>query len=182
MSSVQTVVTTPTRWERLLSFDEAILLRVRRWEVPWATRVMLTTTKLGDATTWFAVGFALWAAGGEGTRYGTLLGSAALVATALSQSMKRLWVRARPALEPHGFRALVEHPDRFSFPSGHTTAAFAVAVALAGEGAFLGPLSFGAACGIGMSRIYLGAHYPLDVAAGAIAGSLAGLAVRLLFG
>jgi len=75
---------------------------------------------------------------------------------------------------------LAENPDRFSFPSGHTAAAFAVAVAFAGEPGGLGPLALLLATGIGLSRVYLGAHYPLDVAAGGMLGVFAGLAARLL--
>jgi undecaprenyl-diphosphatase len=36
------------------------------------------------------------------------------------------------------------------------------------------------AVGIGLSRVYLGGHYPLDVGAGALLGVLGGLAARLL--
>ncbi|TMA84340.1 MAG: phosphatase PAP2 family protein, partial [Deltaproteobacteria bacterium] len=79
-----------------------------------------------------------------------------------------------------GFVAIIDNPDAFSFPSGHAAAAFAVAVALAGQGAGLGPLALVLATAIGISRIYLGAHYPLDVAVGALLGCGCGGLARLL--
>ena len=78
-----------------------------------------------------------------------------------------------------GFRALVENPDLYSFPSGHTSAATAVAVAMAGYGS-LTMLLVALACGVGVSRVYLGAHYPADVVAGAVGGLAAGIATQLL--
>ena len=56
-------------------------------------------------------------------------------------------------------------------PSGHTTAAFAGALVLATlPGWGLGAVSI--ACLVGLSRMYMGAHYPTDVLAGAALGSL----------
>ena len=48
--------------------------------------------------------------------------------------------------------------------------------------AFLGITALSLSSGIAVSRVYLGAHYPLDVAAGALVGTLSGLAGRLLIG
>ncbi len=179
---VETVAAPPSYWKRLHAYDEAILVRVRKWEVPWVTKVMRAFTNVGNASSWWAMGLVLAACGGSARRPALLLGGAALLATGASQIIKRTASRPRPDPRVLGFSALTEHPDRFSFPSGHTTAAFAVAVALTGEGAWLGPAGMALATGIGLSRVYLGAHYPLDVAAGAVLGSAAGLVVRLMLG
>jgi undecaprenyl-diphosphatase len=62
-------------------------------------------------------------------------------------------------------------PDQFSFPSGHTITAFAVAISL---GAFYPALALGlvfCAVSVAVSRILLGMHFLSDVLAGAVIGS-----------
>lgn len=168
-----------TLWQRLSSWDEALLRAMRRWESKLVTRLMRAFTHLGDTPSWVVVGLALGAGGGAaGLRYAALIGAAAGIALALSQPLKRLCKRSRPS-SGSGFAALVEIPDAFSFPSGHTAVAFAIAVALSQEGNGLGLLTLGLATGIGASRVYLGAHYPLDVAAGVLLGTGSGLLARL---
>jgi undecaprenyl-diphosphatase len=108
------------------------------------------------------------------------MGAATLLGTLLSQVLKRSLNRPRPTSAIVGFEALAENPDRFSFPSGHATAAFAAAVALAGAPFGLGPAALALAAGIGLSRVYLGAHYPLDVAVGVVLGTASGGLARLL--
>lgn len=169
-------------WKRLLLFDQRLLLAVRRCESRVMTRLMRAFTRLGDPASWIAVGLALGFSGGHGPRYCALLGLGAGFALAFSQTLKRLCCRRRPDCGIGGFAALAENPDAFSFPSGHTSVAFAVAVAFAGEGSGLGALLLVIACGIAVSRVYLGAHYPLDVAAGVLVGSLSGVLGRLLVG
>lgn len=176
-----TVVVRDRRFHRILSFDEALLLGFRRFHSPVRTTVARLLTRAGDGTTWVVAGLALLATRTPlGTRLGLRLAAATFGATALSQALKRSLGRARPDAAIAGFEPLAANPDRFSFPSGHTAAAFAVAVAFAGEPAALGPLALLLATGIGLSRVYLGAHYPLDVAAGGVLGVLAGIAARLL--
>jgi undecaprenyl-diphosphatase len=167
-------------WERVVAMDQALLLTVRRWERSSVTRLMRALTALGDPASWIFFGLVLGLSEGEGPRRCGLLGASTALSLLGSQVLKRLCRRPRPTSGIGGFAALAENPDAFSFPSGHTSVAFAAALALAGEGVGLGWLLLALAVGIGLSRIYLGAHYPLDVAAGALLGLAAGVAVQLL--
>jgi undecaprenyl-diphosphatase len=165
-------------WKRVVSLDEALLLGVRRWESALMTRLMLMLTRMGDPAAWVVVGLTLGAV--AGAHYAWLLGTGAGLAVASSQVLKRVTCRPRPVYGMGGFAPLVVIPDRYSFPSGHTAAAFGVAVALAGQGGGVALITLLLAFGIGISRVYLGAHYPLDVAAGVLVGALSGVIARLL--
>lgn len=61
-----------------------------------------------------------------------------------------------------------------SFPSGHTTASFAVATVLARRFPWCGPVCFAVAVFVGLSRVLRGSHFPTDVFGGAVMGMLSG--------
>lgn len=60
----------------------------------------------------------------------------------------------------------------YSFPSGHTTAAFSIAASIAAAFPEIGGCVLGLASLVGVSRIYLGVHYPTDVLIGAFIGTI----------
>jgi membrane-associated phospholipid phosphatase len=64
-----------------------------------------------------------------------------------------------------------------SFPSGHATGAFSLATVVAARYRKLAIPAYLGATVIGLSRIYLGRHYPSDVAAGAALGVASGILV-----
>ena len=117
-------------------------------------------------------GSALLGAAGDARQRGRWLRATACVvaAYALSSSIKVAIGRRRPLVEdlPH----LMATPTGLSFPSSHSTASFAAAQAY-GRLLPRGPL-LGAAAAMAFSRLYLGVHYPSDVAAGAALGTAIG--------
>ncbi len=74
--------------------------------------------------------------------------------------------RTRPCAAFAGFESDFQPSDKFSLPSGHTAAAFIMASVVLNIFPALAPIAFAWAIFIGLSRIALGVHYPLDILAG----------------
>jgi len=84
--------------------------------------------------------------------------------------------RKRPYDALPGFRSQIIASDEFSFPSGHTSAAFLFATLVT---LYLGPLALPLylwAAAVAMSRVVLGVHFPSDTVVGAILGTAIALA------
>jgi undecaprenyl-diphosphatase len=94
---------------------------------------------------------------------------------------KRIVGRARPVVAGEDvflYKFFLWRADYASFPSGHATTAFSVAVAFGALWPRLRPLLWTYAVAIALSRIIVTAHHPSDVLAGAIAGAVGALLVR----
>jgi len=149
-------------------------LRVR-CQVPGAQEPVARFSDLGQhAAVWLALG----AAGGivDGQRRSRWWRGAAAVGGAylLNSAIKGVVRRQRPAFEE--LPALVATPTALSFPSAHASSSFAAARAYSSLMP-AGPL-YTVAGAMALSRVYLGVHYPSDVAAGAALGLVMGAAGR----
>lgn len=172
-----------------------LVARIHRWEVTllarvWAreeagplVRVARGVTRTADGPVYLLLPAALLLPGGADLRAAIL---ASVLAFAIERPLylllKKSLRRPRPFERLAGVRAHVRPPDRFSFPSGHTSAA-TLACVLVGSlhPVLLLPLGLWAVA-VGASRVVLGVHYPSDVVAGALLGTLAARAALLVLG
>lgn len=156
--------------------DHRVMNRMHAWRAPrWIRLWMLLATRGGDGWLWYSLCALLLIFGGD-DRF-LAVGSAAIASSlgvALFLFLKRAFGRKRPcSIQPHCWATLLP-PDQFSFPSGHTISAVAVAVPLAIVYPMLTiPLLF-AALSVAMSRVVLGMHFLSDVLAGIAVGGLLG--------
>ncbi|GAB3883833.1 phosphatase PAP2 family protein [Terrabacter terrigena] len=98
-------------------------------------------------------------------------GVATLVAVGINQPIVSLVAEPRPYQAHPGILVLVTRSTDWSFPSDHSVMAGACAVGLLVASRRLGAVAAGAALLMAAARVYVGAHYPLDVVAGLAVGS-----------
>jgi len=163
--------------------DHALMLRIHHWEAPdWIRSLMILATRAGDGWLWYSLGLAILIFGDHDRVAAVFAGTAATsIGLIIYTITKRTTRRFRPCLvEPNRWAAILP-PDQYSFPSGHTIAAFAITLSV---GQFYDPLFFPlllTAVLIATSRIMLGMHYLSDVIVGMVLGGALGhLAFRLL--
>jgi undecaprenyl-diphosphatase len=169
----------PDLYHHLLSGDRVLLEVVEglRWEPLTVVFAMLSA--------WWMKGVAFVMVGAVGdvrTRrqlpVPTLIAAISVgVGSLVVALLKETIDRPRPAHADPSIETAVGTPGSPSFPSGHTATAFAAAAVV---GAFYPRLRwplYALAALVGLSRIYLGVHFALDVLAGAILGLSVGLGI-----
>src|SRR5438445_13724842 len=163
--------------------DHKLMRKVNKWPAPrWIRRLAIAATRAGDGWLWYLTGLSILLLGGpERLTAVASAGSAALIGVGLFMLLKKLSGRKRPCeIEPHCWATLLP-PDQFSFPSGHTITAFAVAIGLGEFYPALLPVLLLFALLIATSRILLGMHFLSDVVVGALLGTGLALTSHALF-
>jgi len=102
---------------------------------------------------------------------------AACVSLAVSGILGHFFYRDRPFVAHHVLQ-LIEHPANASFPSDHATGAFVIATAIWLFRRRAGKAWLALAACIAISRVWTGVHYPSDVLAGALLGTITAVVVH----
>ena len=181
-------------FDSFLSFDLSVFQWIQGIQNDFLDAVLVGITTLGNAGAIFIVlGLGLFI-----TKKYRKAGFAVIVALLVmlicnDLFLKELFARPRPFnlfdSDPQKYaewgRAyiypeLVQKPSSYSFPSGHTSSAFAAAIALLWQNRKWGvPVTIFAAL-MGFSRIYVEVHYCTDVIAGVVSGAVCALVAVLI--
>ena len=149
----------------------------------WLDRVMLAFTQIGSGMTAMGIVLVLFLVGDHLLAYQLTLGS--LTLWLVVELLKFFIHRSRPFIKVSQARIVGYRANGRSFPSGHTSQVFFLATLLAQHFQFniwIVFLLYTVALLVGITRMYVGAHYPRDVLAGAILGSAWGLLGIILDG
>jgi undecaprenyl-diphosphatase len=154
-----------------------------------AALVMIALTVLGSG--WSMLAFVPLFAMPRTRRFAGALVLTLLLTSALVFALKQAVARERPLHALAGVEGLFDAPTDFSFPSGHAAGSFAFAAFVAtvllvrprapATSSLLALGLFVLATGVAVSRVYLGVHFPGDVAAGALVGLAVGWAGGRLY-
>jgi membrane-associated phospholipid phosphatase len=163
------------RWLRLESrvFDAVNGLDQRGHSPAW---ILMQFGSLGGSLATAG----LVALSGHG-RLGRRLGVVGTVTWLASKVIKPLVGRGRPAADLAGVRVLGREQSGLGYPSGHAAVAVAMASALEPHlPPRMRPLAWAGALGVGATRMYVGAHLPLDIVGGVALGVGTERVVRLI--
>ncbi len=142
----------------------------------WLDWTMLGFTQLGSGFAALAIGLILLLTGNRLAAYELILG--VLTLWIVVELVKALVRRSRPVIHVTQARIVGIPAVGRSFPSGHTSQAFFIAILLARHfhaNTWVVFFLYAIALAVGITRMYVGAHYPRDVLAGAILGSTWGM-------
>ena len=166
--------------EGFFQLDGNILLWIQEYiRNDFLTPIFKFITSLGDeGYVWIAIAIVLLFV--KNYRKVGLMVGASLLGSLVFNNMivKNIVARPRPYRMIETLTILIPEPGEYSFPSGHTSSSFAAGVVLY----LMLPKKYGIpamvlAFLIGISRLYVGVHYPTDVLGGMVMGTLIAVSV-----
>lgn len=134
--------------------------------------VLTTYERFGEALFVLALLVLLVLAGPTLRRAAVAAAASTAVALAIGMVIARLVDRPRPFVTHHGVHLFASHAADAGFPSDHATGAFAIAGAVLAYDRRWGGLLVALAVVLAIGRVAIGVHYPTDVLAGALLGSM----------
>lgn len=140
-------------------------------------------TFLASFLIWFMFAglFVLWALDGKVKKEQVLHAlTASIFAWLVAQMIKNLFPTARPFEVVGSLPLTMTTPSGSAFPSGHTAAAFGLAVTLWLHDRRTGIIYLLAAIAVGIARVLSNVHYPLDIVGGAVLGTATAFLVEKL--
>lgn len=155
-------------------FDFAILFFIQKYIRNDVLDVIVPMyTSLGeDGIIWIALGIVLLIPK-KYRKCGIMVLAALLVMLVINNIiLKNLIARPRPCWYYPEVLELVHMPKSYSFPSGHTVSAFAVAFTIFTQHKKLGIATIIAAAIMGLTRLYVFVHFPTDVYGGVIVAAV----------
>jgi membrane-associated phospholipid phosphatase len=165
---------------QLLDARVFALLNIRGYPL-WLDRSMWLVTQLGNMLAAFAAAFVFFLLKYRDLAAEIVLGT--LTLWLLVEAIKMLSDRDRPFLTVEQARVVGWREIGDSFPSGHTTQVFFLMTLFTQHfqlGVAQAAALYAVAALVGFTRIYVGAHYPRDVVAGVVLGSVWGLLATLV--
>jgi len=172
-----------TRVKHYLQREHQWCVRANTWaEQTWVRRYFQTVSRLGDGLIWYLLGAViLLVEGSNGIPAFAHLAAMAVVTSLLYRYLKKWTKRPRPFANDNRIHVWTAPLDEFSFPSGHTLHAVSFTLVALAYYPVLAPVLIPLAISIALSRVILGLHYPSDVFAATIIGSLLAWASFFVF-
>jgi len=177
------IVSLSLLWVRGQELDTSIFLffNLRGRRPRWLDAVMWVITQVGSGILAVGLAFFLFFTDQRSLALEIILGT--ITMGLLTESVKILISRARPFLVHANARIIGWREPGHSFPSGHTAQAFffmTVVINQFGWSTTTAVVLYGLATLVGLTRMYVGMHFPRDVIGGAILGISWGLVFTLI--